>query len=167
MYPVLGIQDLDDALIGKEDSSNNNDKRFKDGQDGDHLMTPSQSVECGCHCRMDDNWIPDIHLTVPISMRACFIILKSRWESSQQETWKLPEIATTACSLLAGYSYGALRGEEVILVGIGLLRKHWIVDTYHEVKHVALMLVGWFKQVNKMKKYCQPLVFKTKSGMNI
>ena len=45
-YPVLGMQDLDDALIRKEDSADNNDIRFKEGRDGAHLMTLFQCVEC-------------------------------------------------------------------------------------------------------------------------
>ena len=110
------------------------------------------------HHRMGNNWMPDKPLTAPI-MRACFIILKSKWESSQREIWKFLGITTTACSILAG-NYGALRGEEAISVDIGLLRKHWIEATNHEVKHIPIMLVGRFKQVNGVKKYYQPLAFK-------
>ena len=40
------MQDLDDILIGKEDSADNDDRRFKEGWDSDHLMTPFQCVEC-------------------------------------------------------------------------------------------------------------------------
>ena len=43
---MLGIQDLDGALIGKEDITNKDDRRFKEGQNDDHLMTPFQCVEC-------------------------------------------------------------------------------------------------------------------------
>ena len=39
------MQDLDDALIGKEYSSGNDGRQFKDDQGGDHLMTPFQCVE--------------------------------------------------------------------------------------------------------------------------
>ena len=81
----------------------------------------------GCQCRMGDNCLPDNLLTAPI-MRACVIILKSKWESIQQEAWKLLGIATTAWFLLVGY-YGALRGEEVTLVDIGVLRKYWVEAT--------------------------------------
>ena len=37
----------------------------------------------------------------------------------------------------------------------------------HKVKHVPLMLVGRFKQVEGEKVFCQPLADTTKGGMNI
>ena len=114
---------------------------------------------------MGNNWVSDKPLTASI-MRARFIILKSRRGNSQQEKWKVFGISTTACCSLAGY-YDALRGEEVTLMDIGLLQKHWTEATNHEVIYVHLMLVGRFKQVNGVKKYFQPLSFKSKSGMNI
>ena len=46
-FPVLSPRDLDDALIDDEHMEEDEDKqRFKEGRDGDHLLTPFQCDVC-------------------------------------------------------------------------------------------------------------------------
>jgi len=55
----------------------------------------------------------------------------------------------------------------VARVDLDRMLKHWSESMNHEVKHVPLMLVGRFKQVERENMFCQPLAHTTKGGMNI
>jgi hypothetical protein len=47
VFPVLSPQDLDDALVDDERLEEDDDKeRFKEGREGDHLLTPFQCDRC-------------------------------------------------------------------------------------------------------------------------
>jgi hypothetical protein len=119
----------------------------------------------GCHRRMGDVWLPDHPLTAPI-LRQCMILLESKWEDLEGDTVGRWKVGLTACMLLAGY-YGALRGEEISRVDLGLILKHWDEAHSHETPHVPLMLKGRFKHVDGEKIFCQPLATRTEAGMDI
>jgi hypothetical protein len=45
-FPVLQARDLDDSLVDESVLEDDDPKRFKEGREGDHLMTPFQCPEC-------------------------------------------------------------------------------------------------------------------------
>jgi hypothetical protein len=73
------------------------------------------------------------------------------------------KMALTAVSMMCGFAAG-LRGEEIVRMGLGAIRKDWNESME---PHVPLMLVGHFKQEIGEKLFCQPLALKSKSGLQI
>mmetsp|Transcript_5670 Transcript_5670/g.8718 ORF Transcript_5670/g.8718 Transcript_5670/m.8718 type:complete len:94 (+) Transcript_5670:5009-5290(+) len=69
--------------------------------------------------------------------------------------------------LICGF-FAGLRGEEIVRTDLGAIRKHWQeAVNYRRASHVPLMLAGQFKKETGKKLFCQPLVAKTKSGVDI
>lgn len=75
---------------------------------------------------------------------------KSGVESTEESDWeKRLKISNTACLLISRY-YGALRGEELNRVHLGMIRANWSESTgYTPACHVPLMLVGRFKKCER------------------
>ena len=46
IFPVLGVDDLDDSLMGVDGFENEDPERFKEARDGDSMMTPFQCDWC-------------------------------------------------------------------------------------------------------------------------
>ena len=127
----------------------------------------SKRFHFGCHWRMGDVWKPNKALT-RVELSACFTILELEWNSTEESDWeKRLKISNTACLLISGY-YGALRGEELNRVHLGMIRANWSESTgYTPACHVPLMLVGRFKNVKGQVLFCQPLATTTNDGFNI
>jgi hypothetical protein len=70
--------------------------------------------------------------------------------------------------MLIAVFFAALRGEEIVRVDVGAMRKHWAeAVAWKGAEHIPLMLAGRFKQETGEKLFCQPLAAMTKSGVNI
>jgi hypothetical protein len=69
--------------------------------------------------------------------------------------------------MLAGW-FAALRGEEIVRIDVGQIRKHWDEGTLQEeAPHIPLMLSGQFKRKVGEKVFCQTLAMESKSGVKI
>ena len=127
----------------------------------------SKRFHLGCHRRMGDVWKPNKALT-RVELSACFTIFDLEWNSTKESDWdKRLRISNTACLLISGY-YGALRGEELSRIHLGMIRANWNeAIRYPLARHVPLMLVGRFKNVKGQVVFCQPLATTTNDGFNI
>jgi hypothetical protein len=123
-----------------------------DGKGGAVTESPTNSdwFKCfmrGCHKRMGDIWIPD---------RA--------FEGDNDGRLKT---VLTAAMLMGGFA-GGLRGEEIVRMDLGAMRKHWNESMEHpDAPHVPLMLAGRFKREIGEKLFCQPLAIESKLGLKI
>lgn len=118
----------------------------------------------GCHKRMGDVWLPDKALTLDVLL-GCLEILEKEFSETVDGQRRL-EVGLTGAMLVASYM-AALRGEEVPLIDIGMMRKYWKESiSYARKPHVTLALVGRFKQTNgATKTFIQPLAIKSSSGV--
>ena len=119
----------------------------------------------GCHKRMGDVWIPDRAITMR-EFKAGFQLLERDWEVETKDDHRRMKTTMTAIILIAGF-FGALRGEEIVRIDIGKIREHWVESVNHEYRHVPMMLSGRFKREVGEKSFCQPLAWKSKSGIEI
>ena len=122
----------------------------------------------GLHKRMGDVWIPDRAL-LKRELMDCLTLLEEDWTfySSAGDVGGKSSTALTASMLLAGW-FAALRGEEIVRIDVGQMRKHWLESTTHEeAPHTPLMLSGRFKREVGEKVFCQPLTMESKSGVKI
>ena len=63
---------------------------------------------------------------------------------------------------------GALRGEEVVRISLGGVRKYWSEGVYHPfTPHISMILSGRFKQETGEKFFCQHMAMTSKSGINL
>ena len=76
----------------------------------------------GCHRRMGDVWIPDKALTLDV-LKACLNMLDKEYEDLTKGQRRL-EVVLTGAMLVASY-FAALRGDEVPLIDVGMMRKYW------------------------------------------
>jgi hypothetical protein len=145
----------------------------EDGSGGTVSNSPTNSpwfkrFMRGVHKRMGDVWIPDRALLKQEFM-LCLTLLEEDWavyEEAKDEGGQL-RTALHASMLIAGW-FAALRGEEIIRVDVGQMRKHWAESVGHEeLPHIPLMLSGRFKREIGEKVFCQPLAMESKSGVNI
>ncbi|KAL7577934.1 hypothetical protein ACA910_007565 [Epithemia clementina (nom. ined.)] len=120
----------------------------------------------GCHRRMGDVWVLDRAVTLE-EILASLDILKEEYEQLEGGQRQL-EVAFTGALLACGYT-AALWGEEIPLVDIGMIRKHWDEGpNYKQMPHVALALIGRFKQTNgTLKTFIQPLAPIMSSGIQV
>ena len=145
----------------------------EDGKGGTISRSPTNSpwfkrFMRGLHKRMGDVWIPDRAL-LKRELMYCLVILEEDWSvySSVDDIGGKSKTALVATMLLAGW-FAALRGEEIVRVDVGQMRKHWMESTMHdEAPHIPLMLTGRFKREVGEKVFCQPLAIESKSGAKI
>jgi hypothetical protein len=115
---------------------------------------------------MGDIWIPDRALTIR-ELLCCQTLLESDWELFEGDEHGQLKTALTAVSLIGGFAAG-LRGEEIVRMDLGAIRKHWNESMEHpDAPHVPLMLAGRFKREIGEKLFCQPLALESKSGLKI
>lgn len=120
----------------------------------------------GCHRRMGDVWMPDRPITIH-ELKAVLEFMEADWVTFEGDVQGQYNTAMTACMFVAGF-FAALRGEELVRVDIGAMRKHWCeAVNFTPATHVPLMLSGRFKREIGEKLFCQPLAPVTKSGVNI
>lgn len=120
------------------------------------------------HRRMGDVWIPDRPITIK-EVKASIEILEEEWIlfGSIGDMIGLNKVVLTASMIIASF-FAALRGEEVVRIDVGSMRKYWKESTNsNEHPHVPLMLAGRFKGETGDKVFCQPLAPKSKSGVDI
>jgi hypothetical protein len=118
----------------------------------------------GSHKRMGDVWIPDRALTIK-ELLCCQTLLEQDWEFFEGDSEGKLKTALTAVMLVHGFGAG-LRGEEIVRMDLGAIRKYWEEAMDHpEAPHVPLMLAGRFKREVGEKLFCQPLAVKSKSGL--
>ena len=120
----------------------------------------------GCHKRMGDVWIPDRAVTLE-EVHCGLEILEGEWSRFPQGQRRL-ELALTGAMVVIGFC-AALRGEEIPLVDVGLVRKYWFEGIhYTKAPHVPLALAGRFKQTDgTFRLYMQPLTVRTDSGIEV
>ncbi|KAL7570987.1 hypothetical protein ACA910_002610 [Epithemia clementina (nom. ined.)] len=100
----------------------------------------------GCHQRMGDVWVPGKAVTLE-EILVSLEILQDECVQLGHGQRRL-EVALAGAMLVAGYT-AALRGEELPLIDIGMIRKYWAEGRdYQRKPHVPLALVGRFKQTN-------------------
>jgi hypothetical protein len=120
----------------------------------------------GCHKCMGDVWIPDRALTIR-ELLCCQTLLEGDWDIFNGDAHGKLKTALTAVSLVGGFTAG-LRGEEIVRMDLGAMRKHWNESMEHpDAPHVPLMLAGRFKREIGEKLFCQPLALESKSGLKI
>ena len=59
-FPVLSVQDLDDSLVDETHLVEEDKGRFKEGRNGDHLITPFQCDECHFYNMKGRRAIPNL-----------------------------------------------------------------------------------------------------------
>jgi hypothetical protein len=120
----------------------------------------------GCHKRMGDIWIPDRALTMR-ELLCCQTLLEEDWKIFEGDKEGRLKLALTAVMMIDGFA-AALRGEEIVRIDLGAIRKHWDEAMEHpDAPHVPLMLAGRFKSEIREKLFCQPLAPESKSGLKI
>jgi hypothetical protein len=119
----------------------------------------------GCHSRMGDGWCPDRPLTMREGLM-CQGLLEDDWKTFEHDPIGRLKTAITGM-LIGGVGLGgAMRGEEMVRVDIGLIRKHWAEALAHpEEGHLPLAMVGRFKRQVGRKVYVQPLAMESESGL--
>lgn len=118
----------------------------------------------GAHKRMGDVWRPDRPLTIHEAL-AAQSLLESDWERSNGDSVTRLSIALTAVIVVLGFG-AALRGEELIRIEIGPIRRYWNEALSHpETPHVPLVLAGRFKQQVGERLFIQPMALESKSGL--
>jgi hypothetical protein len=145
----------------------------EDGNGGTVSRSPTNSpwfkrFMRGRHKRMGDVWIPDRALLKQEFMY-CVMLLEEDWAcySNANDVGGKSRTALVATMMLAGW-FAALRGEEIVRVDVGQMRKHWVESTMlKEAPHIPLMLSGRFKREVGETVFCQPLAMESKSGIKI
>ena len=118
----------------------------------------------GCHKRMGDIVKPDRALSLPILHHIMSLVEKDWQTAGPEERYKY---ALEACFYLISYC-GALRGEEVPMTDLNSVFKHWNDgDIALPRRHVAIGLMGRFKNQIGEKYHFIPLAAETKSGLKI
>jgi hypothetical protein len=132
-----------------------------DGKGGTESASPTnldwfKRFMRGCHKRMGDIWIPDRALTIR-ELLCCQTLLENDWDLFKGDEHGRLKTALTAVSMIEGFAAG-LRGEEIVRMDLGAIRKHWNESMDHpDAPHVPLMLAGQFKRKIGEKLFCQPL----------
>lgn len=118
----------------------------------------------GCHRRMGDVWLPDRAMTWD-EVLAAQALCEEDWQEHRDHPEYLLSVALAGVLFTSCIGAG-LRGEEIPLIDIGGLRKHWHEGVEHRrKKHVPLVLKGRFKRMLGEKLYFQPLAVRSKSGL--
>jgi hypothetical protein len=118
----------------------------------------------GCHSRMGDVWCPDRPLTMRETL-LCQEMLEEDWKTFENNSVGRLKTALTGVLITAGLG-GGMRGEEIIRIHTGIIRKHWSDALSHPDKpHVPLGMSGRFKRQVGVKVYVQPLAIESVSGL--
>jgi hypothetical protein len=118
----------------------------------------------GCHNIMGDVWCPDRPLTMREAL-ACQRILEDDWQVFENDPVRRLKTVVAGVTIVGGLG-GGLRGQEIIRVDLGVIRKHWKEACSHpDESHIPLGMVGRFKSQVVEKIYVQPLANESVSGL--
>jgi hypothetical protein len=118
----------------------------------------------GCHSHMGDVWCPDRPLTMGEAL-LCQEMLEEDWRTFEKDPIGRLKTALTGFMIVAGLG-GGMRGEEIVRIDIGIIRKHWKeAQTHPEEPHMPLGMAGRFKRQVGGKVYIQPLALISESGL--
>jgi hypothetical protein len=113
---------------------------------------------------MGDVWCPDRPLTMWEAL-ACQRMLEDDWKVFENDPAGRLKTAVTG-GMIVGGLVGGLRGEEIIRVDLGVIRKHWKEACDHpDESHIPLAMVGRSKSQVGEKIYVQPLANESVSGL--
>jgi hypothetical protein len=104
-----------------------------------------------------------------VELKVTMEILDEDWNVfvKNNDPQGLKKTGLTACMIIAGF-FAALRGEEIVRIDVGSMRKHWEeAMAYKDGKHVPLMMARRFKRETGEKLFCQPLAIDSTSGVEI
>jgi hypothetical protein len=119
----------------------------------------------GCHSRMGDVWCPDRPLTMWEAL-LCQSMLEEDWKTFEKDPTGRLKTALTAGVLVTSGLGGGMRGEEMVRIDVGIIRKHWKEALEHpDEAHVPLRMAGRFKRQVGEKVYVQPLAVASASGL--
>lgn len=116
----------------------------------------------GMHKRLGDDVRPDRALSFEILL-AMFDLLDKEWLSPMSDPQRLA-LALEASLYVIAYTL-ALRGEELPLVHLGALRRHWDHGSSYKVPHVIIPLLGRFKNEVGESFHLMPVVAETPGGL--
>jgi hypothetical protein len=115
---------------------------------------------------MGDMWMPDRPVTIQELLK-CLELLEDDWALFEKDDKGRLKTENLTCMLITGV-FAALRGEEIVRADVRAIRKYWDKAIgWPGAEHVPLMLAGRFKRETGEKLFCQPLVAKTTSGVDI
>jgi hypothetical protein len=118
----------------------------------------------GCHKRMGDIIKPDRALSLSVLHHVLGQVEKDWGAAGLGEKYKY---ALEAAFYLISYC-GALRGEEVPMTDLNSVFKHWEEGNLNGArKHVAIGLMGRFKNQVGEKYHFIPLAAETRSGLKV
>jgi hypothetical protein len=118
----------------------------------------------GCHNIMGDVWCLDRPLTMR-EASACQRMLEDDWKVFQNDPVGRLKTAVTGVMIVGGLG-GGLRGEEIIRVDLGVIRKHLKEACDHPGEsHIPLDMVGRFKSQVGEQICVQPLPNESVSGL--
>ncbi len=157
------------------------------GSDGRQMHTSTSSTNTlwygkfieGCHRRMGDQPVPDRAIQIEELLlaleyldgeyaRATAQIDNLRLVAPSHKT-RLKDRTHVACAglfLTAGF-LGGLRGEEVLLMELSSIRKHFEDGLLYSPEHVLLPLLGRFKGETGERHYLVAVVPVSASGVNV
>jgi hypothetical protein len=92
-------------------------------------------------------------------------MMEEEWVAARLEAGKRLEIAQLPCFVFLGYAW-ALRGEETIKIELSGVRKY-CADGALDPRHITLLLIGWFKQIEGGHQHFFPIAAETGSGLRI
>ncbi len=115
----------------------------------------------GMHKRMGDDVRPDRALSHEILVEIMKLVEKDWGEAPQHNKLKA---ALEGAFYLIAYCL-ALRGEEVPLVELAGIRKHWAQARAHNKPHIVIALLGRFKHEIGEGYHVMPVVFETPRGL--
>jgi hypothetical protein len=118
----------------------------------------------GCHSLMGDVWCPDRPLTMREAL-LCQSTLEDDWKPFEKDAVGRLKTAIMGMLITSGLG-GGMRGEEIVRIDIGVIRKHWQEALRHpEEPHIPLAMAGQFKRTVGEKVYVQPLALESASGL--
>jgi hypothetical protein len=118
----------------------------------------------GCHSRMGNVWCPDRPLTIREAL-LCQTMLESDWKTFERDAVGRLKTVITGILVTTGLG-GGMRGEEIVRIDIGVIRKHWDEALRHpEEPHIPIAMVGRFKRTVGEKVYIQPMALVSASGL--
>ncbi len=115
----------------------------------------------GCHKKMGEIVCPDTALSIEILLEM-FKLLEHDWLQGTVERFA---IAMEGAYYAIAYCC-ALRGEELPLVDLAGIRKHWSTSTTSSTPHVTVALLGRFKGETGENYHLMPIVPRTRSGID-
>jgi hypothetical protein len=109
-------------------------------------------------------WCPDRPLTMGEAL-LCQEMLEDDWRTFEKDPVERLKTALTGLMITAGLG-GGMRGEEIVRIDVGVIRKHWRdALTHPDEPHIPLGMAGRFKRQVGEKAYIQPLALGSESGL--